>query len=77
MQKAPSYSNKEYYDDIAKLPSDCWDVNFDIFKSAKDFAKWCICIAKADQNLPYYVKPVLFKLRVNPQPADRALHGQI
>ena len=47
------------------------------FESAKDFAKWCICIANADQNLSYYVKHVLFKLRTNPQPADRVLRRQI
>ena len=52
-------------------------LDYRIFESAKDFAKWCICIANADQNLSYYVKHVLFKLRENPQPADRVLHGQI
>lgn len=66
-----------YYEDMVKLPNDCWDVDYRIFESAKDFAKWCICIANADQNLSYYVKHVLFKLRANPQPADRVLHGQI
>ncbi|MCD7940151.1 MAG: hypothetical protein LUH50_08810 [Bacteroides intestinalis] len=64
-----------YYEDMVKLPNDCWDVDYHIFESAKDFAKWCICIANADQNLSYYVKSVLFKLRANPQPADRVLHG--
>jgi len=29
------------------------------------------------QNLSYYVKHVLFKLRTNPQPADRVLRRQI
>ena len=66
-----------YYEDMVKLPNDCWDVDYHIFESAKDFAKWCICIANADQNMSYYVKHVLFKLRANPQPADRVLHGQI
>ena len=66
-----------YYEDMVKLPNNCWDVDYHIFESAKDFAKWCICIANADQNLSYYVKHVLFKLRANPQPQDRALHGQI
>lgn len=66
-----------YYEDMVKLPNDCWDVDYRIFETAKDFAKWCICIANADQNLSYYVKHVLFKLRANPQPADRVLHGQI
>ena len=66
-----------YYEDMVKLPNDCWDVDYRIFESAKDFAKWCICIANADQNLSYYVKHVLFKLRANPQPSDRVLHGQI
>ena len=40
-----------YYEDMVKLPNDCWDVDYRIFESAKDFAKWCICIANADQNL--------------------------
>ena len=66
-----------YYEDMVKLPNDCWDADYRIFESAKDFAKWCICIANADQNLSYYVKYVLFKLRTNPLPADRVLHGQI
>lgn len=66
-----------YYEDMVKLPNNCWDVDYHIFESAKDFAKWCICIANANQNLSYYVKHVLFKLRANPQPQDRALHGQI
>ena len=66
-----------YYVDMVKLPNDCWDVDYRIFESAKDFAKWCVCIANADQNLSYYVKHVLFKLRANPQPSDRVLHGQI
>ena len=66
-----------YYEDMVKLPNDCWDVDYHIFESAKDFAKWCICIANADQNMSYYVKHILFKLRANPQSADRVLHGQI
>ena len=66
-----------YYEDMVKLPNDCWDADYRIFESAKDFAKWCICIANADQNLSYYVKHVLFKLRTNPQPADRVLRRQI
>lgn len=66
-----------YYEDMVKLPNDCWDVDYHIFESAKDFAHWCICIANADQNLSYYVKSVLFKLRKNPQPKDRVLHGYI
>lgn len=66
-----------YYDDIVKLPNDCWNVGFDIWGSAKNFTKWCICIVNARQNLSYYVKHVLFKFRANPQPADRVLHGQI
>lgn len=33
--------------------------------------------SKCRPNLSYYVKHVLFKLRENPQPADRVLHGQI
>lgn len=66
-----------YYEDIVKLPNDCWDVDYHIFESAKDFEKWCICIANANQNLSYYIKSVLFKLRKNPQPEDRVLHGTI
>lgn len=66
-----------YYEDTVKLPNDCWDVDFRIFETPKDFVNWCICIANAHQNLSYYVKYVLFKLRPNPQPADRGLHKQI
>ena len=55
-----------YYEDMEKLPNDCLDVDFNIFESAKDFDKWCICIVSAGQNLGYYVKNVLFKLRKNP-----------
>ena len=61
---------------MEKLPNDCLDVDFNIFESAKDFDKWCICIANAGQNLSYYVKNVLFKLRKNPQPEDRVRHAQ-
>lgn len=52
-----------YYEDIDKLPDDCWDVEFDTLKSAKDFDKWCICIANEGQNLSYYMKYILFKNR--------------
>ena len=65
-----------YYEDMVKLPNDCWDADYRIFESAKDFDKWCICIAIAGQNLGYYVKNVLFKLRKNPQPEDRVRHAQ-
>lgn len=65
-----------YYEDMEKLPNDCLDVDFNIFESAKDFDKWCICIVSAGQNLGYYVKNVLFKLRKNPQPEDRVRHAQ-
>ena len=51
-------------------------MDFNIFESAKDFDKWCICIVSAGQNLSYYVKNVLFKLRKNPQPEDRVRHAQ-
>ena len=66
-----------YYEDMEKLPNDCLDVDFNIFESAKDFDKWCICIVSAGQNLGYYVKNVLFKLRKNPQPEDRVRHAQV
>lgn len=65
-----------YYEDIDKLPDDCWDVEFDTLKSAKDFDKWCICIANEGQNLSYYMKYILFKNRKNRLPEDRILHTQ-
>lgn len=58
-----------YYEDMVKLPNDCWDADYRIFESAKDFAKWCICIANADQNLSYYVKHVLLNFgQIRSQP---------
>ena len=65
-----------YYEDIDKLPDDCWDVEFDTLKSAKDFDKWCTCIANEGQNLSYYMKYILFKNRKNRLPKDRILHTQ-
>lgn len=65
-----------YYEDTEKLPNDCWDIGFDTLKSAKDFDKWCICIANEGQYLNYYMKYTLFKNRKNPQPEDRVRHTQ-
>lgn len=66
-----------YYEDTEKLPNDCWDIDYQSFKCAKDFDKWCICIVNAEQNLYDYMKNVLFKYRKNPQPKDRIVHGYI
>lgn len=65
-----------HYEDIDKVTDDCWDVEFDTLKSAKDFDKWCICIANEGQNLSYYMKYILFKNRKNRLPEDRILHTQ-
>lgn len=65
-----------YYEDIDKLPNDCWDIDFDTLENANDIYKWAICIANERQNLSYYMKYNLFKNRKNRQPEDRILHSQ-
>lgn len=64
-----------YYDSLIKIVEP--DIDFSIFKSAKDFGYWCICTLNERQNLPYYIKQVLFKNRPNRKDADRKLHAQI
>lgn len=66
-----------YYDSIEKLPNNCWDIDFHIFKCPKDFDKWCTCIADLVQNLYDYIKNDIFKYRENPLPKDRIIHQQI
>lgn len=66
-----------YYDDLIKLTDDYLNVDFNTFKSAKDFDRWCIYIVNSGQNLSYYVKEVLFKNRANRHDDDRKLHAQI
>lgn len=66
-----------YYEMIDKLPNNCWDVDFNSFKSAKDFDRWCVCIANEEQNLYNYIKNILFKFRENPQAGDRIIHQHI
>lgn len=39
-----------YYEDIDKLPDDCWDVEFDTLKSAKDFDNGVFVLQTRDKT---------------------------
>ena len=67
----------EYYELLENRPQSSKDIDFNDFKSVKDFDKWVICMLNDEQNLGYYIKHILFKHRSSPSGADRVLHGQI
>ncbi len=64
------------YEEMEKLPSSYWNVDFNDFGNTKGFVYWGICALNEGQNLPYYIKR-RFDDRSNPQPGDRKLHSCI
>ena len=64
------------YEEMEKLPSSYWNVDFNDFGNTKGFVYWSICALNEGQNLPYYIKR-RFDDRSNPQPGDRKLHSCI